>query len=99
MQAIQENYSPLEIEQAFLGNLKASGKHKVANKIIQQLQDFEKTEHERSAIRFVHDEVLALIKDAKLSRQQYEIIRLQAKARNTDIYVPSTHLLEAKKEY
>lgn len=98
VQSIQESYSPLEIEQAFLSNLKASGKHKLANKIIQLLQDSEKTEDETSAIRFGHDETLALIEDAKLSRHQYEIIRLQAKARNADIYVPSTDLLEAKKE-
>ena len=36
--------------------------------------------------RYTVDEALALIEDAKLSVYQYEIIRIQAKAKNVDIY-------------
>ena len=40
---------------------------------------------------------LALIEDAKLSVYQYEIIRIQAKAKNADIYPHYSSLSDAKK--
>lgn len=47
---------------------------------------------------FTDNECLALIEDAKLSRHQYQLIRLQAKSKNADIFVPYFNLEEAKKE-
>ena len=40
--------------------------------------------------RYTDDEVLALIEDTKLSGNQYEVIRIQAKAKDADdIYQPT----------
>ena len=47
--------------------------------------------------RYTDDEALALIEDAKLSVYQYEIIRIQAKAKNADIYPHYRSLSDAKK--
>ena len=47
--------------------------------------------------RYTDDEALALIKVAKLSVYQYGIIRIQAKAKNADIYPHYRSLSDAKK--
>ena len=47
--------------------------------------------------RYTGDEALALIEDAKLSVYQYEIIRIQAKAKNADFYPHYRSLSVAKK--
>ncbi|EFN70735.1 hypothetical protein EAG_07643, partial [Camponotus floridanus] len=44
------------------------------------------------------EEALALIEDVKLSKYQYEVVRMQAKKRNVDIYPAYNKILEAKKE-
>lgn len=51
----------------------------------------------KNAARHSDDEALALIKDAKLSKYQYEVIREKAKAINSDIYPSYTSLEEAGK--
>lgn len=97
LQEIQECHSELEIQLAFLRNLRAAGKTKLANKITSLLNDTDGDDMEESIIMFTDDEAIALIEDAKLSKHQYEIIRLKAKAKNADIFVPYKNLIDAKK--
>lgn len=44
------------------------------------------------------EEASALIEDVKLFKYQYEVVRMQAKKRNVDIYPAYNKVLEAKKE-
>ena len=49
--------------------------------------------------RYTDNEALALIEDAKLSVYQYEIIRIQAKAKHADIYPHYRSPSDAKKRF
>lgn len=49
-------------------------------------------------IPYTADEALSLILDAKLSKYQYELIRLQAKARNACIYPSYKEIIDSKKK-
>ena len=96
VKSIHENYSAIEIQHE-ISSLRADGRIKLANKISQLLNEPEENEDLTSTVRFTDDQTVALIEDAKLSRHQYEIIRLQAKEKNADIYVPYSNLMDAKK--
>ena len=104
---IRECYSESEIQCAFLNILRCSGKTKIANDIMKLLPK-DDDEHNKlpeklsgsemgEITRYTDDEGLALIEDAKLSVYQYEIIRIQAKAKNADIYPYYRSLSDAKK--
>lgn len=48
---------------------------------------------------YSEDEALALIIDAKLTKSQYTLLRLQAKQRNANIYPAYNKIIEAKSRY
>ena len=48
-------------------------------------------------IPYTENEALASMKDAKLTKNQYEIIHIQAKAKNTNIYPLYASMAELKK--
>jgi len=97
---ICEKYSETEIEFAFLQNLRVN-KKKLANMITDLLlkndDDIESLKKNKEIIPFSENEATALIEDVKLTKYQYEIIRSQAKQRNTDILIPYKQLSFAKK--
>lgn len=98
---LNETFSDIEIQEAFLRRLKASGNINLWAKIKDLLSGNVDVENdvgmEKNAARHSDDEALALIEDAKLSKYQYEIIREKAKAINSDIYPSYKSLEEARK--
>ena len=50
----------------------------------------------KSALKYSADDALALIMDAKLSKSQYTLLRVQAKQRNVDLYPTYNEVGEAK---
>ncbi|EFN73411.1 hypothetical protein EAG_03300, partial [Camponotus floridanus] len=57
-----------------------------------------KNSHKLTPIKLKGEEALALYIDAKLTKNQYVLIRSQAKTQNADIYPSYNKLLEAKKK-
>ena len=88
---IRECYSESEIQCAFLNILRCFGKTKIANDIMKLLPKDDADHNELpdklsglemgGITRYTDDEALALIEDAKLNVYQYEIIRIQTKAK------------------
>ncbi|XP_070519748.1 uncharacterized protein [Cardiocondyla obscurior] len=98
---IVNNYSEKEIEEAFLQSLRNAGKRKLTNVINQLLQQDDTTknnENDPCIIPYTADEAVALIEDAKLTKYQYECIRINAAQRNANIYPLYKNLSFAKKE-
>jgi len=101
--SIEENHSNNEIQETFFRMLRTNKKWKLANiiKTILIENDEEpknvKNCDEQSHTPYSVEEALALIEDVKLSKYQYEIIQMQAKERNADIYSSYSKVLEAKK--
>ncbi|KAL0103493.1 hypothetical protein PUN28_017622 [Cardiocondyla obscurior] len=95
------NYSEKEIEEAFLQSLRNAGKRKLTNVINQLLRQDDTTknnENDPCIIPYTADEAVALIEDAKLTKYQYECIRINAAQRNANIYPLYKNLSFAKKE-
>lgn len=101
---IEENYTSQEIQETFLRILRNSGRTKIAKAIIKMLNEsdncFEniKNEDECKLKPFSTEGALALMQDIKLSKFQYNILHLEAKMRNADIFPSYHNLLEAKKD-
>lgn len=95
------SYSPIEIENAFLNNLCSTGRKKLAEKIknliLESTEDTEEITNEQ-IIPFTLEEAVALAEDTKLTKHQYETIRIQAKAKNADIFPLYLNLEKVKKE-
>lgn len=47
--------------------------------------------------RYTPDEALALMVDLKLTKWQYDVLHIQAKKKNADLYPPYSHVVDAKK--
>lgn len=100
---MEENYSNIEIQEAFFRMLRINGKCKLANIIKTIIENDKESKNfedcdEQLQTPYSAEEALALIEDVKLSKYQYEVIRMQAKERNVDIYPAYNKVLEAKKE-
>lgn len=95
---IEKKYSKLEIEEAFLHTLR-TGRKKLANAISQLLRSEDDTDNEESGLCIVpYTAEEALIEDAKLTKYQYEHIRMQAARRNANIYPLYQNFSAAQKE-
>lgn len=99
--SLRDIYSDNEIQNAFLTGLRNTGKSALANTISRLLR-FENDETTnaisgKNIIQFTDYEALTLFEDAKLTKYQYEIIRLHAMAKNADIFPTYKKLSEVKK--
>jgi hypothetical protein len=100
LMSIAEQYSELEVQEAFLYILRTSGKISLANSIshLLQLEKCVTEESDSSLIPFTADEAVALIEDAKLSKYQYEHIRIEVTKRNCNILPSYKRLKNTKAE-
>lgn len=99
--SIRDIYSDSEIQNAFLTALRNSGKSALAN-TISKLLCSENNEtinitNDKNIEKFNDYEALTLFEDAKLTKYQYEMIRLHAIAKNADIFPTYKKLYEMKK--
>lgn len=98
----RKSHASDEIEMAFLDNLKSTGKKEVVKQIAQLLQSSKQDEeslhdtNKDDTLSFNNDEALALYEDAKLTKHQYQTIRLRLKDKGADILLPYGILLETK---
>lgn len=101
---IEETFSPSEIQDAFIRNLRTTGKLKLANAICKLLcshdnNDAENTFKLKSPLKpYSSEEALALIEDLRLTKYQYKVLRQQAKERNADMYPSYHNIMQAKNE-
>lgn len=97
--SITENYTEVEMKEAFLRNLRITGRKQIAKAIEALLNvDDNGTAEQGPYVAYSPEEALALVEQAKLSKYQYQVIQLQAKSIKADIYPPYHQLLNAKKE-
>ena len=105
LMSVEENFMTAEIQDAFLRNLRTSGRKKLANAIIlllnsedsENLNISSKSDCE-SSVPYSSEKALALMQQVKLSKNQYNTIHLQAKERKIVIYTSLQNVLEIGKD-
>lgn len=94
----------MEIQEAFILNLKSSGKKEEVRKILEILKltdvDNETIDdsHEKPIKPLTADEAIAVIEDTKLSKEQYRVIQRIAKEAGANIFPSYDNLAEYKKK-
>ncbi|XP_071580794.1 uncharacterized protein [Temnothorax nylanderi] len=94
--SIIDSYSPTEIQDAFLTNLRTSGKQKIAEAIVNLLAEVEEPEI-AAVVPFTQEEAIAVAEDAKLSKHQYETLRIRLNGQNANVFPLYSRLEDAKR--
>ena len=92
---IEEAYTESEIQEAFLRSLTVSDRKKISKIMDLKSSSGERENTNDCLIFYTSEEVLALMEQADLTKNQCQIIHIQASSRNANIYPPYKYVAKA----